>query len=100
MVRDSSRRQIWVMLICLLLTAYFGYHALKGKHGLEAHSELSLRATRLKVELSGLETMRSGLERDIELLGDKAIDPDYLDELARAVAGFARPGDIVVLEAP
>jgi cell division protein FtsB len=81
-----------------MLSTYFGHHALKGKHGLEAQSELSRRAERLKVELAGLEAMRSSLEGDIALLGDKAVDPDYLEELARSVAGFARPGDIVVLD--
>ncbi len=98
MVRNSKRRQNWVMLVCLMLTTYFGFHAIKGKHGLEAQTELSLRAERLKVELASLETMRSDLERDIALLDDKALDPDYLDELARSVAGFAKPGEIVILD--
>jgi cell division protein FtsB len=100
MVRTGSRGQTSVLLICLLLTTYFGYHAIKGKHGLEAFSELSLRAERLSGELKSLEAMRSGLERDIALLDGKALDPDYLDEMARSVAGFARPGDIVILETP
>ena len=98
MVRSNSRRQTWVSLVCLLLTTYFGYHAIKGKHGLEAQSELTERAERLKVELAGLETMRLSQERDIALLGDKVIDPDYLDELARSTAGFAKPGDIIILD--
>ena len=98
MVRNSKWRQTSVLLVCVLLTSYFGFHALKGKHGLEAQSELTRRAERLQVELTGLETMRSDLERDIALLDDKAIDPDYLDELARSVAGFAKPGDIVILD--
>lgn len=100
MVRTGSRRQISVLLLCLLLTIYFGYHAIKGKHGLEAYAELSLRAERLSGELTSLEAMRSSLERDVALLGDKSIDPDYLDEMARSVAGFARPGDIVILDPP
>ncbi|MEZ5925124.1 MAG: septum formation initiator family protein [Hyphomicrobiaceae bacterium] len=100
MVRNGSRRQIWVVLVCLLLTAYFGYHALKGQHGLEAKATLVTRAERLTVELARLETVRSDLERDIALLDDRAIDPDYLDELARSSAGFARPGDIVILGPP
>jgi cell division protein FtsB len=98
MVRGSRRRQTWVSLVCLLLATYFGYHAIKGKHGLEAQAALSRRAERLKVELAGLETMRSDLERDIALLGDKTVDPDYLDELARSVAGFARPGDVLIID--
>ena len=100
MVRTGSRRQTLVLLICLLLTSYFGYHAIKGKHGLEAYSELTLRAERLSGELKTLEAMRSGLERDVALLDDKALDPDYLDEMARRVAGFAMPGDIVILDTP
>ena len=86
------------MLVCLLLATYFGYHAIKGKHGLEAQSELRQRAERLEVELAGLEAMRLSFERDIALLDDKAVDPDYLEELARSTAGFARPGDIIILD--
>ncbi|MFO1173070.1 MAG: septum formation initiator family protein [Hyphomicrobiaceae bacterium] len=100
MVRTGSRQQNVVLLICVLLTSYFGYHAIKGKHGLEAHSELTLRAERLSGDLKALEAIRSDLERDIALLSDKAVDPDYLDELARSIVGFAGPGDIVILEKP
>ena len=100
MVRNGSRRQTLVLLLCLLLTSYFGYHAIKGKHGLEAYAELTLRSEKLSGELKTLEAMRSDLERDVALLDDKALDPDYLDETARRVAGFARPGDIVILDTP
>ena len=55
MVRNGSRRQTLVLLLCLLLTSYFGYHAIKGKHGLEAYAELTLRAEKLSGELKTLE---------------------------------------------
>ena len=80
------------------LSLYFGYHAIKGRHGLEARLRLAAKAEALEQRLAGLETDRARLERRISLLQDDHLDLDLLDETARAALGFVRPGEIVLAD--
>lgn len=95
MIRRNS-----VLLVCLLFTAYFGYHAIQGRHGLEARSRLINRSIALEREIRALETVRTGLERDVALLAETNPDADFIDELARSMLGFARPHDRILIERP
>lgn len=95
--RGSKR---W-FVVCLCLAAYFGYHTIQGRHGLEARSRLISRASTLDAEIRALEAVRTRLERDVALLSDADPDPDLIEELAREMLGFARPGErIVILDRP
>jgi cell division protein FtsB len=100
MARKGIIRQNTVVLICLGLATYFGYHAIKGRHGLETHLRLSAKQRALKEQLVGLEAVLSHLKRDVALLGDDHLDEDSLDEAARSGLGYAADGEIVMLTAP
>jgi cell division protein FtsB len=93
----SVRRRLPVLLVCCCLTAYFGFHAIHGKHGLEARWGLQARAQKLAAELRGLEAVRAGLEREVALLSNSRPDPAFVEELARSLLGYARPGDRILL---
>ena len=86
-----------IPLVCLALIAYFGYHLVAGAHGLEARGRMEQRIRLLEGELAGLEAVRKRLERDVSLLKAEQLDPDMLDERARAVLNFAHPNDVVIL---
>jgi len=96
--RIGRPRQILVSLLCLLALAYFVYHAIVGKRGLEARSRLIERSRQLEPEIGRLEALRARLERDVRLLDIR--DPDIVEELANEILGFARPGDRVVVTPP
>ena len=87
-----------MLLVCLGLTLYFGLHALVGKHGFEARSSLLSRAAALEKELGALDAVRSRLERETALLSEATPDADYVEEIARSLLGYAKPGDLVLLE--
>lgn len=90
-----------MLLLCLGLTAYFAYHTLKGRHGLEARERLLERESALQFEMQSLEAVRAKLGRDVALLRPDLPDPDFVEEIAREVLGFARPEDRVLMdEAP
>jgi cell division protein FtsB len=97
-----SKRQASVLLLCGGLTLYFGYHTIKGRHGLETRSRLIERSTTLEREIRALETVRADLERELALLdgqGDgTGADLDYVEELARRHLGFAAPTDRILIE--
>lgn len=88
-----------MLLLCLGLTAYFAYHTLKGRHGLEAREKLLERESALQFEMQSLEAVRAKLERDVALLRPDLPDLDIVEDVAREVLGFARPEDLVVMEA-
>jgi len=85
-----------VLLLCLGMTAYFAYHAISGRHGLEARSRLIERSTLLEFEIKSLEAVRAKLQRDVALLAPELPDPDIVEEIARDVLGFVHPDDRVV----
>lgn len=87
-----------MLLLCLGLTAYFAYHTLKGRHGLEARDRLLERESALQFEMQSLEAVRSKLERDVALLSPDLPDPDIVEEIAREVLGFAQPQDVVLMD--
>ncbi|HMN37806.1 MAG TPA: septum formation initiator family protein [Hyphomicrobium sp.] len=93
-------RQALVLLACLISSAYFGFHALHGRHGLDARSQLVERSTLLDFEIKSLEAVRTKLERDVALLSPDKPDPDIVEEIARDVLGYVRPDDVLVPERP
>lgn len=93
-----SKRQVSVLLLCGGLTVYFGYHTVKGRHGLETRSRLIERSNALEREIKSLETVRARLERELALLEGPNADLDYVEELARRDLGFAGRSDRVLIE--
>ena len=84
--RKGRPQQILVSLVCSCALAYFAYHAVMGKRGLEARSRLIERSRRLELEIERLEAARVRLDHDVRLLN--ARDGDLIAELAIEVLGF------------
>jgi cell division protein FtsB len=80
-----------------LLVGYFWVHAYSGKNGLRARADLDLQIAQLTVELTGLKAERVTWERRVSLLKSESLDPDMLDERARALLDYVDPGDLVLL---
>ncbi|MEC9368430.1 MAG: septum formation initiator family protein [Pseudomonadota bacterium] len=91
-------RKLIFPVICIALMGYFGYHMFVGNHGLGARDRISKQITMLDGELKGLKAVRSQLERDVALLRAERLDPDMLDERARAILNFAHPNDLVIID--
>lgn len=85
-------------LLALGAGGYFGYHLQNGDHGLEAHADLERRKNVLEGELGGLREVRLRIERDVALLEPESLDPDMLDERARAILNLAHPDDLVMMK--
>ena len=98
MAFDLVPRRNPVLLVCLCLTAYFGYHAIQGRHGFEARSRLIERSRTLEREIRALEAVRVRLERETVLLDETSPDRDFVEELARQTLGFALAGDRLIVE--
>ncbi len=77
---------------------YFGYNLQIGDHGLKARADLERRKEALEGELAGLSEVRGRLERDVALLRPESLDPDMLDERARAILNLAHPDDLIMMK--
>jgi cell division protein FtsB len=65
---------------------------------LEARAVLEKRKAVLAGELAGLKDVRARLERDVALLRPESLDPDMLDERARAILNLVHPDDLIMLK--
>ena len=84
-----------------LLIGYFGINAYNGNHGLRAKQDIDRQIAALTTELHGLQIERAQWQRRINLLRPDDIDPDMLDERARALLDYADPRDLVLsIKAP
>lgn len=80
-----------------LLIGYFGVNAYTGARGLKANQDLAQQMSELTGELAELKRERARWEHRVSLLRSDAIDPDLLDERARAMLDYADPHDVVMI---
>jgi cell division protein FtsB len=86
-----------VMAVCLTLLGYFAWHAFDGPRGFAHQEALAAKADSLTAQLESLRSERVRLDKRVSLMRPDSIDPDMLDELARANLDFGKPGDLVIL---
>ena len=83
-----------------LLIGYFGINAYTGAHGLKAKQDLSQQLDELSKELARLKLERASWEHRVSLLRADRLDPDLLDERARAMLDYAHANDLVLMRKP
>jgi cell division protein FtsB len=80
-----------------LLIGYFGVNAYTGNHGIRARQGLDLQMAQLETERDTLKNERQRWERRVALLRAQSIDPDMLDERARALLNYVDPHDLTLM---
>lgn len=104
MVINRRRRSILTALglytFAALFIGYFAVNAFTGNRGLRAQQDLDQQISAMKDELAQLKAERALWERRVSLLRSDRIDPDMLDERARALLGYADPRDVTLLLKP
>lgn len=104
MVSHRRRRAILTALalytFAALFIGYFGMNAFSGDHGLRAQQDLDQQMAAMKQQLAELKAERALWERRVALLRSDGIDPDMLDERARALLGLTGPRDLTLLVRP
>jgi len=89
-------RQILAPVIFATLFGYFGYHLVNGDRGLLAMARLEREVQIANQNLAEAETTKKIWERRVSALRNQSIDPDMLDERARALLNFARKDDVII----
>ena len=101
MISNRRRRTILTALGLYTFAAafigYFGINAFTGNHGLRAQIDLDQQMTAMQEELRQVKAERAIWERRVALLRSDRLDPDMLDERARALLGYVDPRDLTLL---
>ena len=79
-----------------LLVGYFAVNAYSGNHGLKAKQDLDRQMAALSTELNQLQVERAQWQRRVDLLKPENIDPDMLDERARALLDYVSPDELTL----
>ncbi len=96
---DAVKRRARLMLapsVFLAITAYFGWNATQGDRGLKAYAQRQDLLHQVIAEEAAAKAERDALETRVSGLRAKHLDPDTLDERARAMLNLAEPGDVIV----
>jgi cell division protein FtsB len=91
-----------ITTLCLYLGAaaligYFYINAYTGNHGITARQSLDVQTARLVTERDALRAERQRWERRVALLRPQSLDPDMLDERARALLDYVDARDITLM---
>jgi cell division protein FtsB len=99
-----TRRRLRSFLTALCLYAvaaaligYFGINAFTGNRGLRAKQDIERQVAELTAEIQRVRAERDQWERRVSLLRSGNLDPDMLDERARAVLNYSHANDAVLL---
>ncbi len=83
--------------VAALIIGYFGINAYTGAHGLKAKQDLTQQQADLTRDLERLHAERKVWEQRVSLLRPDNLDPDLLDERARALLGYVHPNDLTLM---
>jgi cell division protein FtsB len=84
-------------VLAALLIGYFGVNAYTGDHGLLARQDIDRDIGSLTTELTQATAERELWERRVKLLKSDSVDPDMLDERARALLNYGDPRELILL---
>ena len=98
--RHAILTAIGLYLFAAAFIGYFAVNAFTGNHGLRAQADLDQQIATMQGELTHLKAERVTWERRVSLLRSDRLDPDMLDERARALLGYIDPRDVTLLLHP
>ena len=82
--------------IFMAITGYFAWNATQGDRGLVAYAQRQDLLHQVVTEQTAAKAERDGWENRVSGLRAKHLDPDTLDERARAMLNLSEPTDVIV----
>ena len=96
----SRARHIAAPVIGAAIFVYFGFHAVQGERGLLTWLRLNQQIKEAETTLTAVSAQRAELEQRVALLSPGSLDPDMLEERARAMLNLAHSDDLVIFLEP
>ena len=91
-------RHVLGPLIGLGTVVYFAYHTVEGERGVLAWMRLQDQISTAEMQLAKVSTDRQQLEHRVHLLRPDHLDPDMLEERARAMLNLGHEGEVVIFD--
>ena len=96
-MRDRARFVVGPVLgVCAV--GYFAYHVVHGDRGLIAWWNFKQRVAAATDALTQSRAERGRLEKRVRLLNPGSLDPDMLEDRARAMLNYGYADELVILE--
>ncbi len=89
-------RGILAPTVFLALTYYFMWNAIHGKNGLEVQAQQRQQLQMTREQENATDQQLRTWQTKVAALSGQSIEPDMLDEEARAVLNLANPHDLVI----
>lgn len=94
--KHSKLRRFILPLGSLAVMAYFGYHSFNGDYGIWSRERMEHEAIGLERELAEIKATRLSLVARAQLLRPESLDPDMIDERARAKLNVVQADELVI----
>jgi cell division protein FtsB len=97
------KRRVRLMLapsVFLAITLYFGWNATQGDRGLVARAERQDLLHQVIADQAASRAERDSWETRVAGLRARHLNPDTLDERARAMLNVAEPNDVIIKLSP
>lgn len=98
--RPPFWRHVAVSVGLLGFLGYLGYSAMSGQFGIESREDILADITVLSARSAALKAEIESYRHKASLFNPQRLDPDILDEQARALLNMAHPDDIIVMVDP
>lgn len=95
--RKSWLRYAWFPVLAGCSCAYFYYHAIEGRFGLEQSAVYDTKIAELTSQLQTLSAEHAMLEARTSALRNGTLERDMIDEQARRMLGLSRANELVLL---
>lgn len=92
----SYVRRAALPAICILLIGYFVSHAITGPTGVIAWKEYKAQRATLAKQAEQSADAKAALDRQVQLLDPRKVDPDLADELVRKNLNVVKPDEVIV----
>lgn len=92
---DLLKRAL-VPAVCLLFMGYFLSFAVGGPTGVLSWRGFAAEKAGLAAELAARDQEKAALEKQVELLDPKGVDPDLADELVRRNLNVVKDDEVIV----
>jgi cell division protein FtsB len=94
--KHSKLRWLLLPLGSVAVMGYFAYHSFNGDYGIWSRERMEREAVVLEKELAKLKVERQSLAARTQLLRPESLDPDMIDERARAKLNVAQADELVI----
>ena len=94
-IQKRMKSALWPA-VYLFAFFYLGFHTIQGNYGLSSLRDLRTELQSVTVVADDVRVERQALEVKVNRLRPDNLDPELLDERARAVLGYTRADEVVV----